>query len=1770
MKPSFVILFLLLLQALAHAQDGYERNNPIFRPRPVDPGPQCTHEQESSNESLTEWLTGGRTGAEVIFGNEKQCLRDKGLIRDGNLTSSNFTTSTDLNNFFNQCTFMRTGDFSDIENISFALHLQNRDRLINGLWQDLANRSQRQFNCRISTLSLYRTNPTSKQELDARATAKFEEVVDNVRYLIVQKKRALQQNRADTFQRFDCTGLAWLFCNSVANEKTEIDIQRHEAAIALEISKIPFGYEPDVAEALFSMAETGRFDSDRFGAALLRAENRYVTLSEQYEQRGSSGSYCIDRAFKTKAVTTGVAQQLLDSYAGNQMSPAQRAIVQCNIDSKYKVTGENMDQTADIAFMVGGAAAAVMTAIPSGGGSIAAFGAVASAGLSAASFAYQVKRSHDACFSRRFTISPEGEEVCRPGEDFQKEVNQPNLTQCLTEVGIGALDAIFIPLDLRAFYRARRLVNVNSLVDDASAAAEVQARRRFATASPEDQVRQLAGTADEAAEVTEIVVTGFRTPRFFDRADYRRLERSLTSRGVTLGEDVPPDIFRTLSSEQKVAVIESLGSTLSRTEGRNLRRFFDSYPDGVLPEAQMNELRGILAEGLDAAEMGRAQARLDELVEKGFIRPDGPSGRVVSEVSATSAPADGLIVRMDVSAPDGSAGFLTRSPADDGLQVTIGPRLDSARDPVLVTNLTNGEARSGRAGEAAIQRFGGENVTFQDRELILDILLGNGVSGGPRRSRYIDDPSLSSRYTDLETRINRDPNVEQFRADISALAADRIAVGNRLTDEEIADIASSGIKTDGPVRSVDCRAFSRVTPGAFPEGGNCRRVKFDEDVDGRYCSCGGMSKASFTWLVRCPRSGSDFRSLSTYVDELALPSGSAPEMCTRVNIPRGKECYIGPTSATFAGFGGATQILCEHRPPRDPRLRPNPDQPVTAEDIANYEAQLEDIRRFGLDFGGQSVTPARWSPFSTFTEFQGIIGRASQNCPQICSPDEMQSILRDYQAAQAAIRARGSADDLARLAIEERDFAQYLQELQTGRRAFPGATSRIPSAPISTNRTRSPLTPEELNRAGSMPDPERLATARRAPGANFTPAQEAAILRAHNIGQEFGIGNYPPRILAQKARILEEAGIPVDQRRYLFDNGVVGGNRSVDPTLSPSDLRSEGLSLNSSAQSSYNLVARETDVTRRSELLRSYRNDRRLAGQNFEQSAINDGEGAFSQAIGNRTNAAVAYAAAGDVDSLVRVLESNVLRGTAQSNLARARAAVPRDPADPFYGTLRAEADTWEQAIARVESRQVAGTTSPIAPRAEARSPSATNARRADDTSSPAVEAPSLTPESIRALSKEEALRRGGLASAEGRHDEAALLFRRASSRERLTDPNFLRAFNESLKGDASLAQAHLQRSLRGQTAAIDFITDLKSYAMIETMLPRQKENLRAILAALSENSIVIPSVGPYRGWIDSMMARLPASPLPAGSLTPVSPRGAPSTALSTNRTRTLLTSPERQVAGARSDADRISEARIHVGTITPAQETAILRAHNLGSEYRIGTYPQSILQQKARILEEAGFNRQQRRSLMENGIVGGNGPAGRVDSAKAARAPVADATNRPPEVAPVNLTEVNRYNNSRFYREQTLRRYRENVEARQAARRRGDPNWNSAGQGEVTVHSSDFDTARNMVFDLPVLRELGFGRPNIGEWQIFQSNLERSALYGRMVGYQRRLEDGRLATVRLDWDKTKGAHYNIEIEGPDGNLRNVNYDLAVTFRCGGQPCTEAEVYELQNRMIIP
>lgn len=660
---------------------------------------------------------------------------------------------------------------------------------------------------------------------------------------------------------------------------------------------------------------------------------------------------------------------------------------------------------------------------------------------------------------------------------------------------------------------------------------------------------------------------------------------------------------------------------------------------------------------------------VEEIVVTGTRRrtptpePERPSGIVVSE-RPTPARVGSIT----------EGGLPQRVPSAEIRPATPNPRNG------VVTDVTSGRSIVVSSdGEDLLRRIGGEHVTFRDREIILDV-----VMGGPRKAAYFDeagrfDDAFRTRYREIEARLTGDADeLARYRRQVEALSAERVAAGNQKTLEELEDIRNNNLRVRD--EEFNCANLSRLTPGAFPSGGgNCRRLKFDEDVNGRYCSCGGMSKTSFTWLVRCPTRSTDYHQLATYVDELALPFDSAPEMCTRVDIPRGKECYIGPTSPTFAGFGGTTQILCENRAPRPPRGKDG--APPTAAQVAAYEAQLEDMRRFGIQFGEPAVRPVRWSPFSTFPEYQNIVERAARACTDVCDINEIANVQREFERATAAIRARGNPAELERLAVEQRNFDQYLRELREGRKTYPTSRDFSPNTPapvagvtdprLQVPGRREPVvvgsdlrTSETVNTpalvvrsrdrapditlavAGILDDEARVVAAERIIG-NVTenPSRRDALIRAHNVAPERGFGSYTAADLREKTNILRYNKTTEEVEAYRRANGgryppAVYTKREADEILR------RGLAGNSDADDAF--IAARSDAVRARQLRGNFRQGQDLENVRTVTKSAADGYAAEAVRTNSPQLTAEAwrlYARAGDSASANRMLRLGLQQG---------------------------------------------------------------------------------------------------------------------------------------------------------------------------------------------------------------------------------------------------------------------------------------------------------------------------------------------------------------------------------------------------------------------------------------------------------------------------------------------------------------------------------------------
>jgi hypothetical protein len=479
---------------------------------------------------------------------------------------------------------------------------------------------------------------------------------------------------------------------------------------------------------------------------------------------------------------------------------------------------------------------------------------------------------------------------------------------------------------------------------------------------------------------------------------------------------------------------------------------------------------------------------------------DLPEARVPApEVS--SSPSSSAITVSDtrVAVPEISPPNIV-SPSSPGIIV------DS---PVSPVRAPANVVRAAEQPEDIIQRLAGNRYDLEDREITIDILSGKG-----KREEYFEganrSPEFRSRYEKIEKDFEAmDPAERQRLTDEFRKGADEVvAGGNERAARELDDLSKeTKLKTE----DIDCNAMNALYPGSFPaRGGKCKRVEFEEESKGNFCACGAMTKDNFNFLTRCPRSSQEFHSVFGFANGVALPSTSLPQSCTRVNIPKGKECYFGSTSATYAGLGGLTQLLCLDE--ASPRLR---------------RSSNGAIEQFKIQIGTPRVQPVRWSPFSDFEDLQVIIERASRVCKDKCETSIFRNLNRDYAAALERIEARTTDPvKLARLQSEKESFGLYMQGLRDGRLPTPN-----------------------LSRAASLSDADRLTEARRIIRKELTPDQQAAVIRAHNVGNDHGYFTYTQSEISEKARILREAGLDRTQVRGLMKNGVVGGlpESALDP-----------------------------------------------------------------------------------------------------------------------------------------------------------------------------------------------------------------------------------------------------------------------------------------------------------------------------------------------------------------------------------------------------------------------------------------------------------------------------------------------------------------------------------------------------------------------------------------------------------------------------------------------
>lgn len=1551
-------------------------------------------------------------------------------------------------------------------------------------FQEIANRSARATQCQLSILS-GNTAPVVNSAWQVFQT--LQPLLQALTQLRDQEAAA-QDRELRALGAFARDGAVM----GVLNRRTA-KFQQIESSIEELLRQLPFGENEEVRASLRRMAGrsiTPQQFSRLYGGTLpgLRAKIEEAQSELASVRDASTGEYNLSFSQKTELFLAPGADAFL-----RQMDPSGRSL-RCRLNACY-VNGPRNAQIASLILLGGATIVSLGTAAP-----------FLTVGLAVGAATLSANQAIHSCFQDTMNVTAEIQGSCTPETLARTTISQMSKTSCAVDASLALLD---VALPGSGLLR-RTLRNANAI--ETAAVAGNRAEDLLAGTT-----RLGRSSADSSSE-SLIVVSATASPSQRATRLAGRLERGddpssiLEGFGYSRVLDPPPgvQIFRNSEGQQ---IVLRQGERLSTREAD---RVADAARQGRRYEAPGVSAPSSPSRTL-ASEIGGDRARIVSGVD---IRRSEDIDRALADLHQLGARNDPALAFGALNPSEKSRALAS---LEEGLRL---------RDPALL------QTPEFLAYKRALQ----DEVTAYAGRLVGD------------------SEDLALRLQDELQSIPGTQAADDYRLIVSGRSQEVIARTPGLSPEQAARLEAYGQRFDEARRAID------EIPGArIPDS-----IRSTDPVPPLTDVATGPSS------VRPVREVASLAVREARLRELEELIGqiqpamirhkiirNGDEVTLEIGLLRREDSQVLRAIHRAVSSGAITKI--DAKQIINPRILPLLSR---LSEIAPTTRPLQVVGSFNVD---EFVTTMRYAEVGRPSPF-GAPG-------ELLTAREIQDVrnaLDRLDVARACQQAYGTGNLLGcrgmTFSMDGRDpssvrwvqdgptdpnplLAQYVARGETdptvvipppGTRTPPSSTTpRAPSTATSNNRTREMLTPEEMAIAGAMEDGPRMERARELIG-DVSDAQEEAILRAHRLGEEYGIGNYPPEILQQKAEILQRAGISRLDRRKLFENGIVGSNRGVDPTLSSSELRSEGLSLNNQANSNYTLAGRESDPSRRAELLRAYQNDRRLAGQNFEQSALNAGEGINSQSVGIRTLAAEAYAAAGDAESLSRILSRGVMRETAERNLQRAKDAIP-DPTDPMYATLRAEADTWERAIARSRTSTPA-------------TPARTTPSRAGETNptpstrTPTTETPRTsslpTPAELEALIPAQALERATAAREAGRFDEAAELFARASENRTLGDRNFRQAFLESLKGNGQLARNHFETAMTGSTnERLAFIQSLHGSGAWRGMDITQKARLREMLLEVKQGeATLLPfSNGPHRRWLNEMIADLNKTPgLSAVRAERISPaRNAVTESSALARGGNPEEARRRVFQAMREDNLRADDLIRGSGGL----DSRIARVEN---EIARNPGNPSLLRERDTLIQIRDDIRASETPILQPGQ------------------PVRD---RPETLPPVDNQGARQFRQTKTYRDRIREWNAENERLIEEARRRGDPHPQRASRGEMTLQVDDANTARDLAYQLEIFRDIRVGTPGRpaarGQgWENFIGDLEASALNGRLVGLERKLPDGTSARIRLDWDPQRGGHYNIDIRAPNGNGKMEDLNLAIGFRCGGRPCSEQEVFRLQDELV--
>lgn len=108
--------------------------------------------------------------------------------------------------------------------------------------------------------------------------------------------------------------------------------------------------------------------------------------------------------------------------------------------------------------------------------------------------------------------------------------------------------------------------------------------------------------------------------------------------------------------------------------------------------------------------------------------------------------------------------------------------------------------------------------------------------------------------------------------------------------------------------------------------------------------------------------------------------------------------------------------------------------------------------------------------------------------------------------------------------------------------------------------------------------------------------------------------------------------------------------------------------------------------------------------------------------------------------------------------------------------------------------------------------------------------------------------------------------------------------------------------------------------------------------------------------------------------------------------------------------------------------------------------------------------------------------------------------------------------------------------------------------KGEYRIKLQNASNATKYSYRFPGFEYFKFGKPDLENgWKKFTSNFSKSPLNGKVVGLEKKLDNGNFARIRIDIDEAGKPHYNIEMKIKDGGYKgdpSGNYKTRIDFQC--------------------